>query len=95
MFAQIWLKSAAIQRWPIQWRYRLPAVLAAGALFIQSAAPNPPQSFLGAEASVLGVCVPATVYPPALGSFLRQRPIELASWRGQNNATSPALKPVE
>lgn len=92
MSKQVWLRPAAAMRCSALWRYRLPAVLAAGAFLIQGCAATPPRPFDGDNASDPGVRVPPAAYRPVLGNYSSQRPVEPLPWRERNDRAAPAPK---
>jgi hypothetical protein len=93
MSAYFWLRSAAVLRRSIRYRYRLPVILAALALLIQGCTGRPPPLARGPDASDPEVRVPAASYRSAIGAFARQRPVEPAPWRERNDSVAPTPKP--
>jgi hypothetical protein len=92
MSAQLWLRSIAVKRRLIVWRYRLAVLLAAAALLTQGCAPVPPRPFVGTEVSDSNIRVPSVAYRPVLGSYSSQRPVAPMPWRERNDRVAPSQK---
>ena len=53
---------------------------------------TPERPVTGPDPSDPSARAPATAYRPVLGGYVRQRPVEPAPWREQNDRVAPAEK---
>ena len=53
---------------------------------------TPERPIAGPDPSDPNVRAPSTAYRPVLGGYVRQRPVEPAPWREQNDRVAPARK---
>lgn len=65
------------------------------AMFAQGCARRPSAALAGNDPSDPTARVPAASYRPVIDPHQTSRPVDPAPWRGRNDATGPASKPVE
>jgi hypothetical protein len=95
MFAHFWAKSAALrERHVASFRKRLAPAIGVGALCLLTAAcvATPSAPYAGPDPSDPNVRVPIVRYRSTTGGYTRQRPVEPAPWREQNERVTPAPK---
>ena len=95
MSVHFWLRSAAVRRRAIAWRFRPIPVSAACALLISGCAAQPPQGFQGPDASDPAAAVPAARNRSTIEPYASYRPADPASWRKRNERVTPAPKQGE
>ena len=62
-------------------------------LFVPGCVAPPPAAFVGHDPADPSAPVPSVRYQSVTGGYVRQRPVEPAPWREQNDRVAPQPKP--
>jgi hypothetical protein len=69
-----------------------PPLLVLALILLAGCAPAPTSPFAGADPSDPAVRVPPVGYRPTVAPYQRQRPVEPAPWREQNDRLAPPAR---